>query len=282
MREQEQRSREFWDGVADAPERGTLPGLLCHDALLSEYRDLAEKRVLLARLGERLAHRRSVLEVGCGGGRWTTWLAERVAHVTAVDISPKLVEQARQRVEHHGLTNASFAVGSFETHRFDEAAFDLVYLGSCLHYMSLEAIEEAAAKMDAWATPDCLVLSRDTVSLLGRTFARSERYRSEDPAIYRPASVYAEVLGRHGWRLADSWVSYARPLSWRLKGLIPRRLRPAALRAELRLARLEVWLSERWPFGRGDKQHRFFVYEREPSPEPSEPPAPPAHESEPT
>lgn len=45
----------------------------------------------------------SVLDVGCGVGRWSRRLAARGAHVTGVDLSPTMIAQARQRAAAEGL-----------------------------------------------------------------------------------------------------------------------------------------------------------------------------------
>lgn len=41
---------------------------------------------------------RDVLEVGCGTGKNTVWLAEQARRVIAVDFSPAMLERARERV----------------------------------------------------------------------------------------------------------------------------------------------------------------------------------------
>jgi ubiquinone/menaquinone biosynthesis C-methylase UbiE len=40
-----------------------------------------------------------VLEIGCGTGAVTAWLAERGAVVTAVDQNPEMMERAQRRLE---------------------------------------------------------------------------------------------------------------------------------------------------------------------------------------
>ncbi len=40
-----------------------------------------------------------VLEVGCGTGKNTAWLAERAKTVTALDVSTRMLEQARTRIQ---------------------------------------------------------------------------------------------------------------------------------------------------------------------------------------
>lgn len=41
---------------------------------------------------------RDVLELGCGTGKNTVWLAERARSVTAIDFSPRMMSLARERV----------------------------------------------------------------------------------------------------------------------------------------------------------------------------------------
>jgi SAM-dependent methyltransferase len=71
-------------------------------------------------LCQRLALRRwldvapgtSVLDVGCGVGRWSRLMARRGAKVTGIDLAPTMVETARRRAEQEGVaTRCRFLVG---------------------------------------------------------------------------------------------------------------------------------------------------------------------------
>ena len=73
------------------------PGLL--DAATREVVDLLDQ---LAVLGPE----RHVLDIGCGIGRFERALADRVAAITGIDISPQMLQAARQRCA--GLANVSF------------------------------------------------------------------------------------------------------------------------------------------------------------------------------
>jgi SAM-dependent methyltransferase len=59
--------------------------------------DLAE-RALLERLLAPFAAARSALEVGCGTGHFTRWLAGRIPHVVGLDRAPAMLVEARR---HH-------------------------------------------------------------------------------------------------------------------------------------------------------------------------------------
>lgn len=67
----------------------------------------------------------TVLDVACGTGNTALPAARMGALVTGVDISPNLVQQARELAAAQGL-NATFAEGDAEALDFDDASFDAV------------------------------------------------------------------------------------------------------------------------------------------------------------
>lgn len=66
-----------------------------------------------------------VLELGCGGGQWTAWLAEHGATVTGIDISERQLEHARRLLERKRV-NARLVVGSADSLPFEAQSFDLI------------------------------------------------------------------------------------------------------------------------------------------------------------
>ncbi|MEJ2856247.1 MULTISPECIES: class I SAM-dependent methyltransferase [unclassified Saccharothrix] len=67
-----------------------------------------------------------VLDIGCGTGKSTRDAARRAAHALGVDLSSRMVEEARRRAEREGLANVAFEQADAQVHPFPEAAFDLV------------------------------------------------------------------------------------------------------------------------------------------------------------
>ena len=59
----------------------------------------------------------SLLEVGCGPGTWTALLAEKARQVTAIDLSPGMLEQARRAVPFARVEFINADAASFETDR---------------------------------------------------------------------------------------------------------------------------------------------------------------------
>lgn len=81
---------------------------------------------------------RSVLDLGCGTGWTSIFLARAGYDVMGVDISALAIEVARQEAKALELTNVEFLAGDYEEHRF-EAQFDYVLFYDALHHAEDEA-----------------------------------------------------------------------------------------------------------------------------------------------
>jgi SAM-dependent methyltransferase len=68
-----------------------------------------------------------VLDVGAGTGTLACAAAGRVAHVTAVDFSPGMLEQLRERAAREGLTNVDTMVMDAQSLAFPDASFDAAF-----------------------------------------------------------------------------------------------------------------------------------------------------------
>ncbi|MCI0690179.1 MAG: class I SAM-dependent methyltransferase [Sporichthyaceae bacterium] len=68
-----------------------------------------------------------VLDVGCGAGSTTCTAARAAADGQAlgVDIARPLLQRAKQRARHEGLTNVRFEHGDAQTHRLPPQGFDV-------------------------------------------------------------------------------------------------------------------------------------------------------------
>lgn len=72
----------------------------------------------------------NVVDIGCGSGLNSLWMAEVVGsrgHVTAADASPDQLRIAEQNAAQRGLRNISFAVADACDTHLPRASFDLVY-----------------------------------------------------------------------------------------------------------------------------------------------------------
>lgn len=82
---------------------------------------------------------KTVLEYGCGDGLNTVALARRGATVKALDISPDLIDIARQRLEVNRIeADVEFIVGSAHEVPLPDESVDVVFGMAILHHLDLE------------------------------------------------------------------------------------------------------------------------------------------------
>jgi len=81
-----------------------------------------------------------VLEIGCGTGYFTKEIVKTGAFVTAIDISPELLNIAKEEIKE---TNVSFVLENAYQMTFEANSFDSIVGSSVLHHLEIEkAISE--------------------------------------------------------------------------------------------------------------------------------------------
>lgn len=89
---------------------------------------------------------RRILELGCGRGRFSVWMAKRGALVTAVDVGPNLIAAARLIAETNGVA-ATFTLADITSLPFEDGSFDTVVGIAVLHHLA--KVDMAAAVREA-------------------------------------------------------------------------------------------------------------------------------------
>ncbi|CAM3186803.1 hypothetical protein DESA109040_01690 [Deinococcus saxicola] len=74
----------------------------------------------------------AALDIGCGLGRNTRWLARQGYHATGVDLSALAIAQARNCATE---TDATFLEGDFLREAMPGSSFDVVYDSGCFHHL---------------------------------------------------------------------------------------------------------------------------------------------------
>jgi len=149
-----------------------------------------------------------VLDAGCGTGALAVEAARRGAVVVAVDLSPTLVQLARERLP-TDLNGGQvlFASGDF----LDPAlgVFDhVVAMDSLIHYEMSDALNALAALTDRTRHSIAFTFAPRTPALaamhaVGRLFPRSDRSPSIVPV--REAALQQAIAGSlSGWQAARS------------------------------------------------------------------------------
>jgi ubiquinone/menaquinone biosynthesis C-methylase UbiE len=75
------------------------------------------------------------LEVECGTGEFARLLAERCERVLAVDLSPRMIEEARARAKDH--PNVEYLLADASSWAFPRERFDCVASIATLHHLPL-------------------------------------------------------------------------------------------------------------------------------------------------
>jgi SAM-dependent methyltransferase len=245
----EERARRFAGDGAGLAAVCSFGMPLFYNRAIDLCQRLALRRWLRVRPGMR------VLDVGCGVGRWSRYLAARGASVTGIDLSPTMITEARRRAHAGPLRGECRVLVEDLTALATGERFDLV-----LGVTVLQHILDAAALRRALQR---LVEHLDENGVLILLEAAPERTGGRcDSAVFRarPRSSYLRLFAECGLEVrATTGVDPAPFRTWLLPQLprLPSAARLAALTAVTALS-----LPIDVPFGRkwvGRSWHTLFV-----------------------
>lgn len=102
-----------------------------------------------------------VLDIATGGGHTALKFAPHVAHVTATDLTPNMLEAARQHITGQGIENVEFKIADAEDLPFEDEQFDLVTCRIAPHHFpNIAAFVRESARV---LKQDGLLLVQDQV-----------------------------------------------------------------------------------------------------------------------
>ena len=124
-------------------------------------------------IDEYSAPEHTALDLGCGSGIFTNYLAARNKHVTAIDASPDMVTHCREKNEKQGLKNITYITDDItRIADLTDQQFDIITCSSVLEY--IEDINPVLEQVAALMTENSVFL----MSLPNRTslFRKIEPY----------------------------------------------------------------------------------------------------------
>jgi len=124
-----------WDEMQQVGTDYTnLSEVSAYDARMADFRDVdGENRQMLGML--QLPAGASVLEIGCGTGRFSRAAAAAGLAVTAVDVSARMLEYLNERITAGGLPPIATQYAGFLTMDLPAERFDAVVSGAALHHL---------------------------------------------------------------------------------------------------------------------------------------------------
>lgn len=101
-------------------------------------------------------HNQTILDLGCGVGRFSRLLAEKSDRVIALDLSPKSIEIAQQKSSE--LDNIDYQIADISQWQFPVNHFDAITSIATVHHLSLS---ELLPKLQAALKPGGVLLILD-------------------------------------------------------------------------------------------------------------------------
>jgi SAM-dependent methyltransferase len=161
------------------------------------YPDPAEDLAVLAAHG--LDERSTVVDLGAGTGRFSLAAARRFGQVTAVDISPAMLQLLRQRVTAAGVANLTCVQAGFLSYQHAGPPADGVYSRNALHQLPDFWKAVALDRIAGMLRPGEVLRLRDLIydfrpSQAEAVFQRWLDGAADDPARGYTAADYAEHI----------------------------------------------------------------------------------------
>jgi ubiquinone/menaquinone biosynthesis C-methylase UbiE len=119
-------TKKSWDACGAAFDRYTTTD--------DSFSDNIERPALAALMGDITGAR--ALDLGCGSGTHSTWMAEGGAQVVGVDLSSTMLALAHERARNHGVDLELCLADISTALPFAAATFDLVLTATALHYVA--------------------------------------------------------------------------------------------------------------------------------------------------
>lgn len=188
----------FEDRVRRMDEVGPLKAVIYQDKQgdLAERRDRAEVGRILPLLG--LDGRQSLLDVGCGTGRWTRRVAGLVKSYHGIDATPGFLERARaQHAEDVHCRFTHLSADALSAQALGEAGFDRILCAGICIYLNDAQLSAMFSGMQAVSAPSARIVLREPMAT-GARLTLIEHYSDELKhsyhAIYRPQDELLSLM----------------------------------------------------------------------------------------
>lgn len=141
------------------------------------------------------------IDLGCGSGQLSIPLAAHVQTVVALDIAPKMIELLKAKIDTHGLTNITAAVGSVQQYGIENGSIDLVCSNYVLHHLSDNEKRVFVKDCYNWLAPGGELIFGDMMFGRGAT--------ADDRAVIaeKIKTLMGKGLGGY-WRIAKNALRY--------------------------------------------------------------------------
>jgi len=108
-----------------------------------------EEEKLLEYIVSLCKEKKNALDLGCGNGGHSLFLAQKGFLVDSIDSNPKALERLKERIKEKivsGITVINSDIAQFTP----DKKYDLIIVASSLHFFQLQIIKDILAKIKNW------------------------------------------------------------------------------------------------------------------------------------
>lgn len=193
----------YWNKLINNPEIDGVYPMGMGGLVEIYYRTYIEKLNFLKLIKSK--NKPSVLEIGCGAGRWAISLNKYLKNYTGIDISETSIEKAIELCTAKQINNCSFQCIDITNFK-SKQKFDIIYFGGVTQYMQDEEIKTSILHLKNFLNKDGLLIDRSTLTL-----ENEQQINNRDGyfAIYRNEKELASLFADNGFQIISSMNSYA-------------------------------------------------------------------------
>lgn len=160
----------------------------------------------------------NVLDVACGPGLVACEFAAHAKHVTGIDFTPMMIEQAKERQVSKGLTNISWPVGDVLPLPFSDMQFSIVLTRYTSHHFLAPAA--VLSEMVRVCKPGGEVMVADVIQPPEKAdaFDRLEKLRD-------PSHVHALTFSELATVVANSGLKNVKTAQYKVEGELEQQLK---------------------------------------------------------
>lgn len=161
-----ERVKQFWRERADLYGKVPVENIvLFKDSAESKERDTLLKEKIESEMNPNKD--RKILDMGCGTGRISLFLAPKAEYVIGVDYTKKLIDIAEKEKRKQKIENAFFLNDNCKTFRYQDK-FDMAVICGVLLYLNDEEVEQFIRNTVHHIKKDGKIIVKEPVGVKGR------------------------------------------------------------------------------------------------------------------
>jgi len=191
--------KQFWENRASQYGKITYQGITNFaDSEESVKRDIIEKNMLKPYLFDKL----NILDMGCGVGRISLWLAEKGHNVTGIDYAKSLIDIATVEAKKKDLDVRFICSPSYSYN--SSKKFDMITIFAMFLYLNEDRVRQTIMNCKKLLKREGTVIVKESVGVTKR-FEVIDKYadalQEKYNAIYRTPSNMIHLFELYGFQL---------------------------------------------------------------------------------